>query len=161
MKTWSLRPQTPDREPPSGNLQLTRPAALAASGVIGLLLGWGIRPLALRLGWIEPSVSWSVIFLVGFVALIVGASAWLTRRTLRRDRLALSAEQAVNRLVLGKACALVGAFFLGAFVGYAIAQLGVADVAAGPRMLRSPVAAAGSALMMVFALLLERACRVP
>ena len=131
------------------------------AGVIGLLLGWATRPVALRMGWIEPRVSWSVVGLVGFIALIVGASAWLTRRTLHRDRLALSAEQSVNRLVLGKACALVGAFFLGAFVGYAIAQLGVSDVAAGPRLLRSLIAATGSGLIMVFALLLERACRVP
>ena len=36
----------------------------------------------------------------------------------------------MNRLVLGKACALVGALALGGYLGYAVAQLGVADPAA-------------------------------
>jgi hypothetical protein len=150
-----------DQKPNPGTISLTSPAVLTLYGVIGLVAGWVIRPLSLRMGWVEPRVSWLVIGLVFFLALIVGVSAWLTTRTLRHDRLALTPERAVNRLVMGKACARAGALLLGGFGGYAIAQLGLADPASGPRMLRSLLAACGSAAVMTTALLLERACRVP
>ena len=46
-------------------------------------------------------------------------------------------HQAVNRLALGKACALVGALLLGGYLGYALAQLGVGDAASALRLRRS------------------------
>lgn len=146
---------------PSGSISLTSTAILASYGVLGLVLGWSLRPLSLRLGWIEPRVSWLVIGLVFFFALVVAGSAWSTSRILRRDRSALTPARAVNRLVMGKACARLGACFLGGFCGYAIAQLGISDPTSTARMLRSLLAASGCAVVMTSALLLERACRVP
>ncbi len=149
-----------DQDPNPGTISLTSPAVLTLYGVVGLVVGWVIRPLSLRMGWVEPKVSWMVIGLVFFLALIVGTAAWLTTRTLREDRMALTPECAVNRLVMGKACARVGALMLGGFGGYAIAQLGLADPASSPRLLRSLLAASGSAVFLASGLLLERACRV-
>ena len=80
---------------------------------------------------------------------------------MQRDRFALAHHQAVNRLVLGKACALVGALLTGGYLGYAMAQLGVGDPASDARLLRSLVAALGAAAVTTTALLLELACRVP
>ena len=95
------------------------------------------------------------------MAAIIGATAYATRRTVRRNRHDLAHHQAVNRLVLGKACALVGALALGGYVGYAVAQLGVANPASDTRLWHSLLAALGALAVMVAALLLELACRVP
>lgn len=153
-------PKEPPSPPTPGTISLTSPAILAGYAVVGLVAGWSVRPLSLRLGGVEPRVSWLVIGLVSFLALIVAASAWVTNRSLHRDPLSVSATQAVNRLVMGKTCARVGAVFVGAFLGYAIAQLGISDPAAPGRLLRSLLAASGSGVLLAAALLLERACRV-
>jgi Protein of unknown function (DUF3180) len=157
----SSRDQDEASEPPEGRIRLTGPGPLVGAGVLGLVLGWAVRPLCLRMGYAEPDISLLTIGLLFFAAAIIGGSAYLTRRTVLRDRFSLVPHQAVNRLVLGKACALVGALLTGGYVGYAVAQLGVGDPAAATRLWRSGVAALGAAAVTVAALLLERACRVP
>ena len=131
------------------------------AGVLGLVIGWAIRPLCLRLGYAEPDVSFTAIGALFFVAAIIAGTAYVTRRTVRRNRFDLAHHQAVNRLVLGKACALAGALVLGGYLGYALAQLGVGDPAAELRLWRSLLAALGALGVTVAALLLELACRVP
>ena len=124
-------------------------------------MGWAVRPLSIRLGYVEPDVSLVSILLLLFVAAIVGGSAYLTRRTVQRNRSALPHHHAVNRLVLAKACALVGALLTGGYLGYALAQLGVGDPASDARLWRSSLAALGAGAVTAAALLLELACRVP
>lgn len=156
---------TPERdeelEAPQGSIHQTGPGPLVAAGTIGLVVGWAVRPVCLRLGYAEPGISLLSVSLLLFAAAIIGGSAYLTRRTVQRDRFALAHHQAVNRLVLGKAGALVGALLTGAYVGYAVAQLGVDSPAADTRLWRSLVAALAAAAVMLTALLLEHACRVP
>lgn len=148
-------------EPPQGRIRPTGPGALVGAGVVGLVLGWAVRPLCLRMGYAEPSISLASIGLLFFASAIIGGSAYLTRRTVQRDRFALAHHQAVNRLVLGKACAMVGAFLTGCYLGYAVAQLGVGDPASVTRLWHSALAALGAAAVTAAALLLELACRVP
>ena len=148
-------------EPPSGRIHPTGPGPLVSAGVLGLVIGWAVRPLCLRLEYAEPDISLLSVGLLFFGAAVVGGSAYLTRRVVQRDRAALAPHQAVNRLVLGKACALVGALLTGGYLGYALAQLGVGDPASDGRMLRALVAALGAASVTTAALLLELACRVP
>ncbi|WP_027862886.1 DUF3180 domain-containing protein [Marmoricola sp. URHB0036] len=148
-------------DPPQGRILPTGPGPLVVAGVIGLVLGWSIRPLALRFDWAEPNVSFTAIGALFFVAAIIGATAYGTRRTVRRNRQDLAPHQAVNRLVLGKACALVGALALGGYLGYALAQLGVANPASDTRLWHALLAALGALAATVAALLLEHACRVP
>lgn len=158
------RPDTDEeREPdqPSGRIRPTGPGPLVIAGVIGLVVGWAIRPLALRLDYAEPNVSFTAIGALFFVAAIIGFTAYVTRRTVRRNRLDLAHHQAVNRLVLGKACALVGSLILGGYLGYALAQLGVDNPAANTRLWHSVLAALGALAATAAALLLEQACRVP
>lgn len=150
-----------EREEPQGTVQVTGPGPLLGVGLVGLVLGWALRPLSIRLGYAEPDVRWGSIVLLLLVAAIVGLTAHLTRSVVRRDRSALQHHQAVNRLALGKACALVGALLAGGYLGYAMAQLGVGDPAATTRLWRSGVAAVAAVLVSVAALLLELACRVP
>ena len=153
----------PDREPerPLGRVQPTGPGPLVIVGVLGLVLGWAIRAVALWTGLSEPNISLVSVGLLYFAFAIIGGSAYLTRRTVRRDRFALAHHQAVNRLVLGKACALVGALLTGCYLGYAVAQLGVDNPASVTRLWRSSLAALGAAAVTAAALLLEHACRVP
>lgn len=152
-------PQRPEGEP--GTVGTTGPAPLVALGVVGLVLGWSLRLAALRLGYAEPDVTTTSLTLLVFVAAILAGSAWLTRRAVRRDRTALAHHAAVNRLVLGKACALVGALLLGGYAGYAVAQLGVGDPAAFTRLWRSGLGMLAAGAVLASALLLEHACRVP
>ncbi len=150
-----------EREQPQGTVRVTGPGPLLGLGLVGLVLGWSLRPLSIRLGYAEPDVPWGSILLLFIVAAIVGLTARLTRAVVRRDRSALQHHQAVNRLALGKACALVGALLTGGYLGYAMAQLGVGDPAATLRLWRSGLAAVGAVLICAAALLLELACRVP
>jgi cytochrome bd-type quinol oxidase subunit 2 len=148
-------------EPPPGRIQPTGPGPLVTAGVLGLVLGWAVRWFCLRAGLSEPKISLLSVVLLFFAAAVVSGSAYLTRRTVQRDRSALAHHQAVNRLVLGKACALVGALLTGGYLGYAVAQLGVSDPAAQGRLWRSAIAALAAAAVTRAALLLELACRVP
>ena len=150
-----------EREPPRGTIRQTGPGPLVVSGVIGLVAGWSVRAICLSLGYTEPNISLISVGALFFVAAVIGASAYSTRRTVQRNRFDLPHHHAVNRLVLGKACALVGALLLGGYLGYAVAQLGVGDPASATRLWRSLVAALGAALVTASALLLELACRVP
>ncbi len=148
-------------EPLQGRIRVTGPGPLVMAGVLGLVLGWAVRPLWLQFGYAEPDISLLSISVLFFAAAIIGGSAYLTRRTVLRDRFALAHHQAVNRLVLGKACALAGALLVGGYVGYALSQLGVGDPAASTRLWRSCVAALAAGTVTGAALLLEAACRVP
>lgn len=157
--TEPVTAEPPDDEP-SGTVRPTGHAVLAVLVAVGLVLGWLLRAGALRLGLPQPPVTWPAVGLIAFLAAALLGTAWATRRVVRRDRTRLAAHQAVNRLVLGKACALVGALLLGGYAGYALAQLGVGTPAAEQRLLRSALAALAALAMTGAALLLEHACRV-
>ena len=94
------------------------------------------------------------------VAAILGATAYVTWRAVHVHHERLEPHQAVNRLVLARACALVGALVAGGYLGYALSWLGSSAELADERMVRSAAAAAGGVATVVTALLLERACRV-
>jgi hypothetical protein len=96
------------------------------------------------------------------VAAILGGTAWTTRRTITQHPGRLSPHQAVNRLVLARACAYVGALAGGVYIGYAVSWLGVSSTElAGQRAFRAACAGVSGVLIVVGGLLLERACRVP
>jgi len=40
-----------EREPPQGRISLTGPGPLVGFGVLGLVVGWAVRPLCLRFGY--------------------------------------------------------------------------------------------------------------
>ncbi len=154
-------PSEPEDPRHSGRVGSTRPGAVIGFALAGLVLGWLVRPGSVRLSGSAPTVSWLPVVALAFVAVVVAAVAWSTYRTLHRRRQRLEPQHAVNRLVLAKACALVGSFFAGGYVGYALSWVGLTDAAlARERVLHSLLAAAAAALLVVGSLLLERACRV-
>ncbi|MGH3363035.1 MAG: DUF3180 domain-containing protein [Nocardioides sp.] len=158
-----MTPDPADDDEPSGEgrLEPTPPGMLTALAGIGLVAGWLVHPVALRLGGTAPLVTWLQPIALFFVAAVLGATAWATWRTMHVRQEWLEPHRAVNRFVLARSSALVGALVAGGYAGYALSWLGV-DAALGPqRILRCAIAALAGVLVVVAALLLERACRVP
>lgn len=146
--------------PEGGTLRPTSPVALAVWAILGLAGGWLLHPVSDRLGT-PPLVTWTQPVLLLLVAAIVGSGAWATWRVVHVRREGLLPHQAVNRLVLARACAFVGALVAGGYLGYGLSWRGDPAELADERLLRSLVAAVAGLLVAVAALLLERACRVP
>jgi hypothetical protein len=146
---------------PTGHIRNTGPGVLIGFGLTGLVVGWLVRPVSIRLNGTAPTVGWSAVGALFFVALIVGSVAWSTYVVLHRRHQRIEPHRAVNRLVLAKACALAGAAFAGGYLGYALSWFGLvqADLAK-ERVTHSLLAALASALVVAQSLLLERACRV-
>ena len=154
-------PEEPRPPPgPAGRVGATDPRLLVVLAVTGLVAGWLVRPVTLRLDLGVPQVGWLQSAALAMMALILGAVARVTHRDLHRRGVRLEPHHAVNRLVLAKACALAGALVAGGYAGHALSWLGVAAEPALERLVRSAVAAAAATLVLVTALLLERACRV-
>lgn len=154
------RPGADPSEERPGRLGPTRPQALVAAALVGLVAGWSVRPLALAWSFPAPRVTSVQIGSLFLVALILLLAARATHVALQRRRAPMRAHEAVNRLVLAKSCAVVGALALGAYLGYALTWVGVSAELATQRIVGSLLAALGAGLILLGALLLERACRV-
>lgn len=151
--------EEPDGPPPEGRLRPTTPATVGATVMGGLVAGWLLHPVADRLGN-PPVVTWLQPLALFFVGAILLGAAWLTHRAVHLHRTWVDPHQAVNRLVLARACVVVGGLVAGGYAGYAVSWLGVPGDLADVRLVRSLVAAAAGVVIVVGALLLERACRV-
>ncbi len=147
------------QEPPDGHLRPTGPATVGLSVMVGLVAGWLLHPVADRFGN-PPIVSWLQPVALFVVAAVLLATAYITHRTLHVYRRWLEPHHAVNRLVLARASAVVGALVAGGYAGYAVSWLGVAAELGSERIVRSLLAALAGVLIVVGALLLERACRI-
>ncbi|HWJ66358.1 MAG TPA: DUF3180 family protein [Nocardioides sp.] len=133
---------------------------LVGWALVGLVCGWAVHPVADRLGLVPPLVTLAQPLALLLLAAILGYVAWVTHRAVHVRKVRLEPHQAVNRLVLARASALVAALVGGGYLGYALSWVGDAAEQADQRILGS-LAAAGCALAaVVAALLLERACRV-
>ena len=150
----------PSGEPPGGRLRPTSVGALTLWGVVGLVGGWVLHPLAERMRDTAPIVTWAQPLALLLVAVILGATAFLTWRTIHVHQQRLEPQQAVNRLVLARACALVGALVAGGYLGYALSWIGDPAELADDRMVRALLAATAAIAAAVAAMFLERACRV-
>jgi hypothetical protein len=158
----STDPGDQDEEPrPAGHVHPTSAGSLVGFALVGLVAGWTLHPVSVRLDGTAPTVGWLPVLALAFVALIVGSVAWSTYVSLRRRRERLEPHHAVNRLVLAKSCSLAGALVAGGYFGYAISWLGLTDAElASQRLVRSLVGGLAGTALVGTALLLERACRV-
>ncbi len=145
---------------PTGRLRPTSGGALTAWAVVGLIGGWVLHPAAERARGTAPIVTWAQPLALVLVAAILGATAYLTWRALHVQHQRLEPQRAVNRLVLARSCALVGALVAGGYLGYAVSWIGVDTELATQRAWRSAVAAVAGIGIVVTSVFLERACRV-
>lgn len=152
-----------EQEPtePQGRLRPITGRALAICGVLGLVGGWALHPIGTRLSGEAPMVSWAQPLALFLVAAIMGFLAWHTWRTVQHQGRRLEVHQAVNRLVLARACSLAGALVAAGYAGFAVSWLGDASERANQWVLRSVLAALGATMVMLASLALERACRTP
>lgn len=153
--------ETGAEEPPEprGTLHPTSGRALTACAVVGLLVGWAIHPVTTRVAGRPPLVSWTQALSLVLVAVIMGFVAWHTWQTVHVRGERFEPHQAMNRLVLARACALGGALVTAGYVGYAVSWLGDGSQLADRWILRSAVAALGGLGVLLASLALERACR--
>lgn len=150
----------PEEPPePRGSLHPTSARALTVCAVVGLVGGWAIHPLVSAVADRPPLVSWTQVLAVVLVALIMGFLAWQTWQTVQVRGQRLELHQAMNRLVLARACALGGAVIAAGYVGYAVSWLGDDSQFADRWITRSVVAAVGGLGVTLASLALERACR--
>jgi MFS family permease len=147
-------------EEPQGNLRPTQPGVIVGWAVAGLVLGWALHPVSDRMGRVPPLVTWGQPLALVLLAAILAYVAWSTWRTVHVRRERLLPHQAVNRLVLARACALVAALVAGGYLGYGLSWIGDSAEMADERLWRSVAGAASGVLGVVAALLLERACRI-
>lgn len=162
MRDQPPEPPESEPEPPEqGTLTPLGPVPLAAAALLGLVLGSLWRPLAERLVDTAPLVSWVQGGVLFFVATVLGATAVLTWREMRDPARRPEPHQAVNRFVLARACALVGALVAGVYAGYAVSWFGPDSELAQQRVWRSLFAAVGGVALLISGKFLERACRVP
>ncbi len=149
-----------EEESRDGHLRPTGPAVLVPWAAVGLVLGWLLRPVSERVQGTAPVVTWLQPLGLLFVAAVLGAVAWLTWRTVQSGHGYLDPQRALNRFVLARACALVGALVAGGYLGYAVSWLGVDTDLAQQRVWRSALTGLAGVAVVTTALLLERACRV-
>ena len=149
--------ESPDEPEPSGRLRPTSPGGVAGWGIAGLVAGW----LFHRAFGHVPVVTWAEPLALLLVAAILGGTAYATGRSVRHVERRLAAHQFVNRLLLARASAYVGALVAGGYLGYAVTWLGLDAHLGRSRELHSAAAGVAGVLVVVTALVLERACRVP
>jgi Protein of unknown function (DUF3180) len=143
-----------------GRLRTTGAGLVAGWALAGLVLGRLLRPLLAELDRTAPQVGWLQVGSLYLLAAVLAGIARATHRALQVRGVRLRPHEAVNRLVLAKACALVGSLVAGGYLGYALSWVGAAAELGDERIMMSLVAAAGAALTVLASLLLERACRV-
>lgn len=149
-----------DEQPSDGHLQPTRAGVVTAWAVAGLVGGWLLHPVAERVRGTAPVVTWLQPISLFLVAAIVAGAAWSTWRTVQVRHEWLEPQRAVNRLLIARSCALVGALVAGGYFGYALSWIGVDAALADQRAWRSLASGVAATLIVVAAVMLERACRV-
>ena len=141
-----------------------RASALYVAGwvAIGLVIGLLVRPVADRLESSPPRVGWGAATTLFVVAVVVGSLAWSTWQSLHKKHERMTSDHAAKMLALSRSCVIVGALFAGGYAGFALAFASDLDTPLGQeRAVHGGVAALAGLVLLVAALLLERACRLP
>lgn len=152
-------PPSGEEAPPDGHLEPTGAAAIGISVMVGLVAGWLLHPVSDRFGN-PPVVSWLQPVALLFVAALLASAAYGTHRTLHVRHERMEPHRAVNRLVLARACIVVGGLVTGGYFGYAVSWLGDPAELGDERIVRSALAGLAGVGIVAAALFLERACRV-
>lgn len=146
----------PDRP---GGMSTLPPRSLLPWAVAGLAGGWLLHPVSDAVGTPPVVTSVQVVGLYLAVA-ILAILAWSTWRSVQVHRRPLAPGDGLNRLLLARACAYVGALIGGGYLGYGLSWLGDPAERADTRLVGSLLGALAGLLLALLALVLERACRI-
>lgn len=128
----------------------------------GIVFGVLLRPLFTRLDVMPPQVGWGAATMLFVFALLVGGMAWNTWQILHKKNERMTSDHGVKMLALSRSSLIVGGLFGGGYAGYALSFLEDLDTPLGAdRAWHAGFAALAGFLLVVAALLLERACRIP
>lgn len=146
-------------------MKLAKPISallVVALVAIGVVAGRLTPPVIVRLGGNPPRLGWVAPLMLLAGALVVGIFAWNTWQSLHRKHERMTADHGIKMLSLAKSCAVVAAVVAGFYGGFALAFVDDLDSMLGKeRFVRGLSAAVASLLLLIAALLLERACRLP
>jgi uncharacterized membrane protein YidH (DUF202 family) len=141
-----------------------RSSALLVFALVGagLVVGRLLPELLQRAGHTPPSVSWAAAATLLLAAVLVAGFAWNMWQSLHRKERTIHSEHAVRMLAVAKACVVVSALFTGGYAGFALAFASTFKAPAGhDRVIHGGAASLAALGLLVAALLLERACRLP
>ncbi len=137
-------------------------SVLAAVFVVAGLAGYVFVTVVEAAYVSAPRVEWPAVAALAMIAGLLAVFAWTTYQTVHRDRGVMQPQRAVNLLMLAKASALVGAVVAGGYLGFGLSFVDQLEAALPrERAIRSLIAAVTGVAIVIFALLLERACRIP
>lgn len=150
------------QRPGEGSIEPTRLPVLGALFVVGALAGFALVEVTQRADGSAPRLPWTSVAALVIIAGVLLVFAYTTHRTVHRDRRPMDPRRAVNFLFLAKASALAGALIAGGYLGFALHFVGHLEAPLPrERFVTGLVAAVTGVVIVVSALLLERACRVP
>jgi hypothetical protein len=141
-----------------------RATPLMVVGLIGagVIFGVLVRPVTARLGSTPPPVGWGPATMLFVVAILVGALAWTTWQSLHKKHERMTSDHGIKLLALSRSCLIVAGLFAGGYGGYALSYVRDIDTPLGSdRVWHAGSASVAGLLLVVAALLLERACRIP
>jgi hypothetical protein len=146
-------------------MKLAKPTSallVVALIAVGVVVGRLTPPVIVRFGGNPPRLGWVAPLMLLAGAVVVGIFAWNTWQSLHRRHERMTAHHGIKMLSLAKSCAVVGSVVAGFYGGFALSFIGDLDAMLGKeRFVRGLSASVASLLLLLAALLLERACRLP
>lgn len=130
--------------------------------VLGVAIGWTLLSLLRTTMTAVPQLSWSVAGGLGVLAVALFSGAWYVYDRVHRKGFGVNALLAFRLLLFAKASTLVGAIACGGYTGFGLRRISLlGDGISNEQVIIALVSAGAAALVVVGAVLLERACKVP
>jgi hypothetical protein len=128
----------------------------------GIILGTLVRPLAARMDATPPQIGWGPATMLFTIAVLIAGLAWTTWQSLHKKHERMTSDHGVKMLALSRSSLIVGGLFGGGYGGYALSFVPDLDTPLGSaRVWHAGAASVAGLLLVVAALLLERACHIP
>jgi hypothetical protein len=129
---------------------------------VGVIVGTLVRPLAARMDSTPPQIGWGPATMLFTIAVLIAGLAWNTWQSLHKKHERMTSDHGVKMLALSRSSLIVGGLFGGGYGGYALSFVPDIDTPLGSaRVWHAGTAAVAGGLLVVAALLLERACHIP
>jgi len=143
-------------------MKRSTPLFVVAMVGAGVIIGTLVRPLAARMDATPPQIGWGPATMLFTIAALIAALAWNTWQSLHKKHERMTSDHGVKMLALSRSSLIVGGLFGGGYGGYAMSFVPDVDTQLGSaRVWHAGAAAVAGLLLLVAALLLERACHIP